>query len=109
MPDAESSDYYDAFLTKEADGGPRVPIAGERIVIVLGKDERTGLPLEVSIHLRKSQGNRLVVSAIREPFTGWGPGTHYPGLLVEDVPARNLRAISVSFETIPEGDGDEHV
>jgi hypothetical protein len=42
---------FEAFVTTAQNDGPRTPIQGERIVVVLGRDEG-GTPLEVSIYLR---------------------------------------------------------
>ena len=68
MPNSLSPEgFYPAFVTSSANDGPRIPISGERIVVVLGKDEETGLPLELSISLSRNAEQRLFVYAIREP------------------------------------------
>lgn len=38
--------FFRAYATTTSNNGPRVPIDAERIVIVLGKDEK-GRPLEI--------------------------------------------------------------
>jgi len=95
---------YPAFITTGFGGNPpRVPISAERIVIVLGTDEKTGLPLELSIHLEKKPDNSVAIYAINES-TPTGP---WPNLAVEQVLAVNSRRVRVVFETMrPKADSN---
>src|SRR5262245_39261117 len=98
-PDA----YCPAFLTTEQIGGPRVPISGERIVVVLGEDEKTGLPLELSISLRRNPSGSISISAFREPLpdSPWRDERSLPSLMVEKGPFGNERFVSVSYAKHP--------
>lgn len=90
--------YYSAFLDLDRGHGVRTPIPGaERIVIVLGTDEKTGLPLELSVSLRRQEDRSVHVYAIREPPPTTRPLV--PELIVEEVPAINLRKVSVRYDT----------
>src|SRR4051812_48947508 len=89
-----SGKHYQAFLTTALVDQARTPISGERIVIVLGVDETTGLPLELSIDLRKQEEGSISIYAIKEPALG-EPKRALPDLIVEEVPAVNVRRISI--------------
>lgn len=97
-PQLSANSYCPAFLTTEHVGGPRIPISAERIVVVLGEDDKTGLPLELSICLRRNGDGSISIYAIREPSSDgtWRDG-HLPSLIVEKVPAVNVRCVSVTY------------
>ena len=101
MSNSESSTsggLYPAYLTTEMVGGPRTPIAAERIVIVLGRD-RDGRPLELSVVLRKPpRPGRLTLYAICEPPPG--DGVSFPRPVVESCPAVNVFQVSVQYEAV---------
>jgi hypothetical protein len=96
-----SGGRYPAYLTTEAVDGPRVPISGERIVVVLGRDE-LGHALEVSIPLTKRKGDlgKLAVYAIREPLDLGSPWTHFPEVEGTRV-GQNVLVLSVTYRPIP--------
>jgi hypothetical protein len=85
---------YSAFVTTALG---RVPISGNGIVIVMGTDEQTGLPLELSILLEKRPDNSLTVYAIWDHMAG--PTPPWPCLYVEDVPdAMNVKRLRIAYE-----------
>jgi hypothetical protein len=92
-------DRFQAYLTSQLSGSARIPIAAERIVVVLGKDER-GHPLEISIDLTRPASDPLSlrVNAIREPLQNTETWTHWPRLHVTRVPAVNVARLRVLFE-----------
>jgi hypothetical protein len=94
---------FEAYLTTAQNGGPRVPLSGERIVVVLGQDE-AGRPLEVSIYLRPWPGSPadLVVAAIDE---GKKLNTREfrPRLVVKPSQGPNLISLAVEHKYVPEG------
>jgi hypothetical protein len=92
--DQPPAQYYTVFLATDRASGPRVPIAAERIVVVLGTDERTGLPLELSVSLRRPEGGGVHIYAIREPLA---MEALWPDLIVEEVPAVNVRVVRVRY------------
>jgi hypothetical protein len=101
MADKHSDRFYSAFLTTEGNDGPRVPISAERIVIVLGEDAETGLPLELSIPLEKLDGQRISICAIKEPTPPvFEPGLLFPDLIVEEAPAINVRSVTVKYSVL---------
>jgi len=92
------SELYAAFLTTEGADGPRVPVGtAERIVVVLGQDDDSGFPLELSICLRRDDDQSVFIYAIKEPTL---PLTHFPDLIVEEVSAHNVRRITVRMKRI---------
>jgi hypothetical protein len=105
MPDLKLSPdaYCPAFLTTMQIGGPRVPISAERIVVVLGEDDKTGLPLELSICLRRSPSGSISICAFREPLpdSPWRDERSFPSLIVEKGPVGNERFVSVSYAKHP--------
>jgi hypothetical protein len=96
MNSSQSDKYYPAFITTELIEQERVAISGERIVVVLGTDEKTGLPLELSICLRNHGDAGVSIYAIKEPVLA-PPLTAFPELIVEEVPAVNVRRIYVRY------------
>ena len=87
---------YPAFTTTGLIDQPRVPISGERIVIVVGTDEESGLPIEVSISLEKRPDKSIVVYSIREPLSR--PFDQFgPELTVQKAPAVNVGVIRAGY------------
>jgi len=101
-------DRFQAYLTSQSVGSARIPITAERIVVVLGKDER-GHALEISIDLTRPASDPLSLSvyAIREPLQNTEAWTHWPRLLVTRVPAVNVAQLRVAFEETPPSNSRE--
>lgn len=103
MPTAEQGlgPPFEAFVTTAQNGGPRTPIQGERIVVVLGRDEG-GRPLEVSIYLQPWPGSPtdLVVAAFEEKTQLDAPPAHLPRLIVEPSQGPNLISLRVEYRPI---------
>ena len=91
----EGWEVYPAFITTELVDQPRVPISGERIVVALGTDEKTGLPLELSISLKKRPDNSVVMYAIKEPV---GVPLPFSRLIIEEGRVPNVRRITIQYD-----------
>jgi hypothetical protein len=97
-----SSDaYYPVFLTTERIDGPRVAVETERIVIVLGEDEKTGLPLELSVQLRRIGNGGIALCAFREPLPEGPWREPWPRLVVEKGPVENECFAIVTYGPYP--------
>lgn len=104
LADLAPEELYAAYLTTDMSDGLRTPIAGERIVIVLGKDQ-AGRPLELSVLLKKSaQPGRLTFYSINEPISDASTRGGFPRPVVEACPVVNVFQVSIQYEPI---DSDE--
>jgi hypothetical protein len=101
--DSAREGLYEAYLTTERVDGPRTPIAAERIVIVLGRDE-DGRLLELSIVLKKpARPGKLTFYSINEPLFDDSRRGFFPRPVVEPCPAVNVFQVSIRYEpTHPE-------
>ncbi len=74
---------YLAFVTSAEAGSQRIPIDGERIVILLGTDSE-GRPLDLSLELTwTTKPGKLLIAAIKEPIPEDSDELRYPHLRVE--------------------------
>jgi hypothetical protein len=96
------SERYQAFVTTDLVNGERIPINGERIVIVLGEDEE-GRPLELSFSLIKAKGKegRLAVYSIPEHVPADTFKKAFPIPFVEPCPPVNVFRVSVQWRSSP--------
>jgi hypothetical protein len=93
---------FKAFLTTRANGGPRTPLVGERLVVQLGRDA-SGRSLEVSLYLQPWPGrpDELVVAAIDEESQLTEPREYWPRLVVRPSQGPNLILLAVGYDHIP--------
>lgn len=105
MSIAKPDDLYEAYLTAEATDSERVPITGERIVIVLGQDE-AGRPLELSIDLKKRphHPSKIAIYSINEPIHMPVPRS-VPVPIIESSGCVNVFQISIKHEPFPSRPG----
>jgi hypothetical protein len=92
-------DLYPAYLTTEATDEERIPISGERIVIVLGEDD-AGRPIELSIVLKKNQcrPGRIAMYAIYEQAMDERRFRLIPIPVIEPCRCVNVFQISIKHE-----------
>ncbi len=93
---------FEAYLTTAQNGGPRARLDGERIVVVLGRDER-GRNLEVSIYLQPwpDSPEELVVAAIDEGAKPGASREFWPRLVVIPSQGSNLLSLRVEYQHVP--------
>jgi hypothetical protein len=95
---------FAVYLTTAQNGGPRIPLNGERIVVVLGQDEE-GRPLEVSIYLQPWPDSpaELVIAAINEGAKLTQPREFWPRLVVKPSQGSNLISLAVEYKYVSAG------
>ena len=70
---------------------------------MLGEDAKTGLPLELSIDLQKNEEGSISIHATPEKLATMAHGSSFgsvPDLIVEEVPAFNVRRISIRIREL---------
>jgi hypothetical protein len=95
---------FEAFVTTAENGGPRVPVEGERLVIVMGRDA-AGRPLELSLYLQPwpDRPSQVVVAAVDEASAPSQGRDYWPRLVVHPSQGPNLISLSVAWDHIPMG------
>lgn len=101
MSSESRDDLHPAFITTDRVNGERIPIDGEPIVIVLGRDEQ-GRPLELSISLRKDKGKegQIYLYSIPETVLPQDAGGGFPVPSIEPTKPINVFRVSVNWKSL---------